>query len=88
MYTSIRHYNVMPDSVNEVIRRAVEGFVPVISRARGFLGYDLVNTGNDTITTITTFDSEITALHSNTLAKSWDDENLFAHHRAAHGHER
>jgi heme-degrading monooxygenase HmoA len=76
MYTSIRRYKVTPDSVTEVIQRAVEGFVPIISRAPGFLTYDLVNTGNDTVTTISTFENQVTAENANDLAAGWVKKNL------------
>jgi hypothetical protein len=75
-YTSIRHYNVKPDSITEIIQRAEKGFVPIVSKAPGFLSYDLVDTGKDTVTTISTFDNQAGADHSNKLAESWVNENL------------
>ncbi len=76
MYISIRRYNVKHDSVNEVIERAEKGFVPIISEAPGFLMYDLVDTGNDTLTTISTFQNQAEAENSNVLAAGWVKENL------------
>ncbi len=76
MYTSIRRYNVSPGSTNEVIKRAVEGFVPIISKAPGFLAYDVLNTGNDSVTTISTFDTQLGAEKSNNTAAEWVQENL------------
>ena len=37
MHLAIRYYRVDPDSVEEVMRRVDEGFVPIISSAPGFL---------------------------------------------------
>ena len=37
MYTTIRHYNVTPNSTDEVIKPAVDGFIPIISKSPGFL---------------------------------------------------
>ena len=76
MYTFIRRYNIKPDSVNEVIQRAVEGFVPIISKERGFLSYDLMNTGNDTVTTISAFDNQVAAEKANVLTMEWVSTNL------------
>jgi quinol monooxygenase YgiN len=76
LYTSIRRYTVTPDSTNEVIRRATEGFVPIVSKSPGFLMYDLVNTGNDTLTSISTFENQVAAEHSNELAAGWVRDNL------------
>jgi quinol monooxygenase YgiN len=76
MYTYIRRYNIKPDAVNEVIQRAVEGFVPIISKERGFLSYDLMNTGNDTVTTISAFDNQVAAEKANVLTMEWVSANL------------
>ena len=77
MYTTIRHYNVTPNSADEVIKRAVDGFVPIISKSPGFLTYDLVNTGRDTGTTISTFETQAGTEKSNELAATWiNDSNL------------
>lgn len=76
MYTYVRRYDVKPESVNEVIRRAVEGFVPIISRERGFLAYDLMNSGNGTVTSISTFDNQVTAENANVLTTEWVNANL------------
>jgi hypothetical protein len=77
MYTTIRHYNVTPNSADEVIKRAVDGFIPIISKSPGFSSYDLVNTGRDTLTTISTFETEAGTEKSNELAATWiKDSNL------------
>ena len=75
MYTTIRHYNVTPNSADEVIKRAVDGFIPIISKSPGFLTYDLVNTGRDTLTTISTFESQAGTEKSNELAATWIKDN-------------
>jgi hypothetical protein len=75
-FTSIRHYNVKPDSTSEIIKRAEKGFLPIVSKAPGFVSYDLVDTGKDTVTTISTFENQAGADNSNKLAESWVNENL------------
>jgi hypothetical protein len=76
MYTSIRRYNIKPDSEALIIQRAEKGFVPIVSKAPGFLAYDLVNTGHNTLTTISTFESQVGAEQSNKLAEGWVKDNL------------
>jgi hypothetical protein len=75
-YTSIRRYNVKPDSTNEIIQRAEKGFVPIVSKSPGFVAYDMVDTGNNSLITISTFDSQAEAENSNKLAAGWVKENL------------
>ena len=75
MYTTIRHYNVTPNSADEVIKRAVDGFIPIISKSPGFSSYDLVNTGRDTVTTISTFENQAGTEKSNELAATWIKDN-------------
>jgi hypothetical protein len=78
MYTTIRHYNVTPDSTDEVIKRAIDGFIPIISKTPGFLTYDLVNTGRDTLTTISTFENLAGTEKSNEPAETWIKDNNLA----------
>jgi Antibiotic biosynthesis monooxygenase len=78
MYTTIRHYNVTPDSTDEVIKRAVDGFIPIISKSPGFSSYELVNTGRDTLTTISTFENQAETEKSNELAATWIRDNNLA----------
>jgi len=75
MYTTIRHYNVTPNSAEELIKRAVDSFIPIISKSPGFLTYDLVNTGRDTLTTISSFDNEAGTEKSHALAATWIQDN-------------
>ena len=78
MYTTIRHYNVTPSSAGEVIKRSVEGFVPIISKSPGFFTYDMVDTGSDTVTTISTFETQAATEKSNELAATWIRDNNLA----------
>jgi hypothetical protein len=78
MYTTIRHYNVTPNSADEVIKRTVDGFMPIISKSPGFVSYDLVNTGRDTVTAISTFENQAETEKSNDLAATWITESNLA----------
>jgi hypothetical protein len=75
MYASVRRYNV-EGSVDELMRRVDEGFVPIISKARGFLAYYCVDAGNGVAASISVFEDQSGAEESNRLAADWVRENL------------
>ena len=78
MYASIRRYQVDPDSVDEVVRLAEEGFVPIVSGAPGFNAYYLVNAGDGVVASISVFEDQAGAEESNKLAADWVKDNLAA----------
>jgi hypothetical protein len=79
MHTSIRRYEGIDlASVEEIIKRAETGFVPIISAGAGFIGYYLVDGGGGVIVTISVFETEAAAEASNKAAASWVKENLAA----------
>ncbi|MFQ5914439.1 MAG: hypothetical protein ACE5JS_14775 [Nitrospinota bacterium] len=58
MYASVRPYKVVPGSVGEVTRRVSEGFVPIVSKAPGFVVYYVVNGGDGVVLSINVFQFE------------------------------
>ena len=78
MYASIRRYQVDPDSVDEVVKRAEERFVPIVSGAPGFNAYYLVNAGDGVVASISVFEDQAGAEESNKLAADWVKDNLAA----------
>lgn len=74
MYASIRKYKV--SSVDEVVRRAGEGFVPLISQGPGFIAYYILDAGDGVVASISFFESQAGAEKSNEMAASWVKENL------------
>ena len=79
MHASIRRYEgIAPDSVEEIIKRAEAGFVPIVSSGAGFIGYYLVDAGDGVLATISVFETEAAAEESNKAAASWVKENLAA----------
>ena len=78
MYASIRRYQVDPDSVDEVVRQAEEGFVPIVSGAPGFNAYYLVNAGDGVVASISLFEDQAGAEESNKLAADWVKDTLAA----------
>lgn len=77
MHTSIRRYEgISPNAVEEIIKRAEEGFGPLISASAGFVGYYIIDAGGGVIATISVFETEAAAEESNKAAASWVKENL------------
>jgi len=72
----IRRYKTDPSRVDEIIRRAEEGFVPLVSGAKGFGRYSLVDAGNGDIISLTAFESEAATTESTRRAADWVKENL------------
>jgi len=71
MYVSVRRYVTDPKSVNEVMRRIREEFVPIISKAPGFLNYHVLDMGNGVLASISMFENKAGAEESDRLAANW-----------------
>ncbi len=77
MYVAIRRYQLEdPGSVGEVLRRATEGFIPIIKDAPGFLAYYGLDSGGGTVTSVSVFEDQAGADESNRRAAGWVEENL------------
>lgn len=76
MYGVIRRYQVASGSVDEIARRAQEGFVPLIRKAPGFVSYSLADFGNGSLLTYSVFEAKAGADESVKLAAGWVKENL------------
>jgi hypothetical protein len=71
----LRLYRVDPDNLDEIVRRATDGFVPLISQAPGFAPYNM-DGGNGTVATISSFASREQAENSTRQAATWVGQNL------------
>ena len=78
MYASIRTYETDPANVPEVVRRAEEGFLPIISKSPGFSAYYAIAGRGGQLATVTIFDNEIGAEASVKEAAGWVKDNLAA----------
>jgi hypothetical protein len=74
MYTAIRRYKT--NSAEMFVGRVREGFVPLISREKGFMEYCLIETGENEVTAITMFDTKEGADASNRVAADWVLKNI------------
>jgi heme-degrading monooxygenase HmoA len=78
MFAAIRYYHTDPDSIDEVIRRTREGFVPVIKDTPGFVSYFVLSPGErqGEIVSVSIFEDEQSAQESNEKAEDWVRQNL------------
>lgn len=76
MFASIRRYRLEHDLIEELARRVDAGFAQEICEQPGFLSYELLDCGEETIVTISMFDDAQQAEASRDLAQRWTQENL------------
>lgn len=77
MYMAIRKYQTAPGaSIQEIVQRVQEGFVPIVSQTPGFVAYHIVNTGNGTVASVTLFEDQAGAEESTRRATDWVRQNL------------
>ena len=76
MYASIRRYKTSPGAGAELAQRVNQGFVPIISKAPGFVAYYLVDAGNDVVASVSVFQDQAGAEESNRMAANWVKENI------------
>jgi hypothetical protein len=58
------------------VRQAQDGFVPLISKAPGFVRYGIVDAGNDTLVSISTFEDRAGAETSTKMAADFIKQHL------------
>jgi hypothetical protein len=69
MFASIRRYRTTQPE--EVRRRVEVEFLPMLRKQPGFVSYSLVHAGNETLVSITVFQTREGADLSNRLAAEW-----------------
>jgi hypothetical protein len=62
--------------MDEIRQRVNEGFVPIITKAPGFVAYYLVDAGDDVVASISVFQEQAGAKESNRMAADWVRENI------------
>ena len=58
MYASIRRYRIATGSVDDLMHKVDVEFADRLQQALGLLGYQAIDTGSGTVTTITLFEDE------------------------------
>ncbi len=76
MYTVVRLYKIKAGSYDQLVASAQNGFLDILSSVPGFVGYYMVNTGKDSVMTISLFESQEGAYASTTAAARWIKANI------------
>jgi hypothetical protein len=76
MFAAIRYYRTDPDSMDEVVRRVKEGFVPIIRETPGFVSYFVLTPRQGEMATVSVFEEQRGAQESNRKAEEWVRQNL------------
>ena len=77
MYMAIRKYQTTSGaSIQEIVQRVQEGFVPIISQSPGFVAYYIVDTGSETVASVSLFQDQVGADESTRRAAEWVRQNL------------
>ena len=72
MFATIRRFDAVDQSrADELVKKADETLVPVLSDLPGFNGYYLIDAGNGVFSSISFFDTSAHADESNQVASDW-----------------
>ena len=79
MHAAIRQTKLKPGTGEEVLKKANEGAVPLITSQPGFKSYYLVLSDDDTITTVSIFADKAAAQACNAKLVDWIKQNIGPH---------
>lgn len=71
MYVSIRRAMTQEYASDEIVRRATEELLPQLRTITGFVSYDILMLEDETLMTISVFDSKAAAKESNQIFVNW-----------------
>lgn len=76
MYCSIRRYRTDPARMDELMHRVDDGFAEDIQREPGFVAYQVLDCGDGSLVTVTSFRDRESAESSIAKAAAWVGDNL------------
>ncbi len=76
MYVSVRRYKIGAGSLDSLTHRVEEEFAPALTQQPGFIAYFLMDTGDETLESISIFREKSSADVSEKLAAEYVSENL------------
>jgi heme-degrading monooxygenase HmoA len=77
MYAAIRQTKLKPGTAEEVVKRAREGALPLISGVPGFKAYYMVlSDDNNSLTTVSVFADKASAEACNAKVMDWIKQNM------------
>jgi len=76
MHAAVRQAKLKPGTSEEVIKRAREGALPLISSAPGFRAYYMILGADNAVTTVSVFDDKAAAEKCNAQLLDWIKQNM------------
>jgi len=78
MFAAIRYYQADPPSIDEVVRRVQNDFVPLVRDTQGFVSYFILipSERENEIVSVSVFEDREGAQESNRKAADWVEQNL------------
>ena len=76
MFAAVRHYHFKPEDGEKIDKIVKEGFVPLLKKAKGFIRYYWLDTGNGEGASLSVFKDKAGADESVRLAADFVKANL------------
>ncbi len=76
MFVSIRTYRIGRGTIEDVMHRVDRDLADAFAREPGFISYEVAQTGDRAVASITMFDERAQAEASNRLAAEWVSDEL------------
>jgi len=76
MYATIRRYRVSGGSMDTMLHEVDMGFAEEVQEMDGFMGYEVLDGGDGTLVTVSTFQTQGQAEASSLAAATWVRQNL------------
>lgn len=83
MYAVIRRYNIQRGTAPAVLDKVSNDFLAKVSQLPGFVAYHVIDPKDDTLVSITLFESKAEADESTRLSTDWVRSNLHQQLRSA-----
>ena len=71
MYVSIRRAKTQEYASDEIVRRASEELLPLLKTVAGYVSYDIMMLEDESLMTVSVFDSKAAVEQSNQIFTSW-----------------
>lgn len=76
MYARIVIYKIKSGAMDSVINKAETGLLPIFLGQQGYRAYHVVRTGEDSVISFSTWDTESHCREAIKVAKKWVDDNI------------
>lgn len=76
MYATVRRAHFRPGTMDEVVQRVNNTFMPAVTSMSGFIDFYLVSLDNDTVSTLSIFETQAEAEAANAFFADWARREL------------